>query len=189
MEGSGGNTQWPTQWPTQVTKSGFASGFKNSVPQHLVWKQIKMPVRICKEQHGSIASEAKNDGKGDQLVYINNVVVISSFLTHFSLFCTLDSCLLWWIAWPQRKPILQHLQFLLLWNCGWMQANCLGGLEVCAPLWFWLYPCAISVANPSYQQTARSQQPIEERARLRTGCWEEYRNCSFEDFIDFFFVV
>lgn len=70
-----------------------------------------------------------------------------------------------------------------------MQANCLGGLAVCAPLWFWLYPYAISVANPSYQQTARSQQPIEKGASLRTECWEEYKNCSFEDSIDFFFLV
>lgn len=139
--------------------------------QHSVWKQIRKSVHVCKEQCEILVPKPKSGGKGRKHDYVNNFKFSCLILTFLSIFEHTWLTPAFYRDDPARKKGNIAAPAVCAFIKLWLNAH--RWLEGCAPLKFWLFPCAISVANPSYQQTARSQQPIEKGTRLRTGCWEE----------------
>lgn len=145
-----------------------------TVSQHSAWKQIRVSVHVCKERREIIIPKQKNDRKGRKHDYINNFKFSCLIVTFSSIFRQTWLTPAFYRDGPARRNGNIAAPAVCSFNKLWLNAHRWPrGLEGCAPLKFWPFPCAISVANPSYQQTARSQQPIEKGTRLRTGCWEE----------------
>lgn len=75
-----------------------------------------MPVHVCKEHHGNIASKTKNGGKGGKQAYINNFSILL-FLTLFILLQILDSWLFGGMAQTVKGNIAARAasSFVALW--------------------------------------------------------------------------
>lgn len=122
-------------WLCNVWHLGLETASQNSV-----WKQIRVSAHVCKEQREILLPKPKTDGKGRKHDYVNNFKFSCLILTFLSIFEHTWLTPAFSRHGPSRKEILQHLQFVLLSNCGWMHTDGSVGWRAVFPLSFDCFP-------------------------------------------------